>query len=267
MQRRTDMKKRDDAVSPVIGVMLMLVVTIIIAAVVSTMAGGLFSTQSPAPTLSAATEYSLSNGLSIDVLSVSEAIDTADLKIQIDALANKTRFFATIDGKSEGVTGTGAGITYENMTPPDFGNFTLVSGVKVSGDVTLRTSEGIVYDISGTDAFPDGSIAKSYAPAAGQTPPDVSLWDVEGVPLGQNDPPINNYDKMHRINPSHSMYYYMIKFNDGWTHQKGEKNTGVGATLTYYPAGDLNPGDKVSVKVIYTPNSQTIYSSDVRVVS
>lgn len=43
------MKKTDDAVSPVVGIMLMLVVTIIIAAVVSTMAGGLMTSTDPAP--------------------------------------------------------------------------------------------------------------------------------------------------------------------------------------------------------------------------
>lgn len=44
----------DDAVSPVVGVMLMLVVTIIIAAVVSGFAGGLVSTQEKAPQASIA---------------------------------------------------------------------------------------------------------------------------------------------------------------------------------------------------------------------
>lgn len=43
------MKKTEDAVSPVVGIMLMLVVTIIIAAVVSTMAGGLMTSTEPAP--------------------------------------------------------------------------------------------------------------------------------------------------------------------------------------------------------------------------
>ena len=42
-------KHTDDAVSPVVGIMLMLVVTIIIAAVVSTMAGGLMTSTDAAP--------------------------------------------------------------------------------------------------------------------------------------------------------------------------------------------------------------------------
>ena len=57
--------RRDHAVSPVVGVMLMLVVTIIIAAVVSAFAGGMMKSQdkTPQPTISAT--YSQSTGLSI----------------------------------------------------------------------------------------------------------------------------------------------------------------------------------------------------------
>jgi FlaG/FlaF family flagellin (archaellin) len=49
---------RDDAVSPVVGVMLMLVVTIIIAALVSSFAGGLGSTSGTAPTATLAVKMS-----------------------------------------------------------------------------------------------------------------------------------------------------------------------------------------------------------------
>jgi len=53
----------DDAVSPVIGVMLMLVVTIIIAAIVSSFAGGLGSSTEAAPTVAFTVDYSRSDGL------------------------------------------------------------------------------------------------------------------------------------------------------------------------------------------------------------
>ncbi|MDD1703503.1 MAG: type IV pilin [Methanoregula sp.] len=56
---------RNAAVSPVVGVMLMLVVTIVIAAVVSAFAGGLGSTTSKPLQLSLTGSYSISNGLSI----------------------------------------------------------------------------------------------------------------------------------------------------------------------------------------------------------
>jgi len=60
---RRNKEHKDDAVSPVVGVMLMLVVTIIIAAVVSGFAGGLASTQEKAPQASIAISTStLSDG-------------------------------------------------------------------------------------------------------------------------------------------------------------------------------------------------------------
>lgn len=77
-------------VSPVVGIMLMLVVTIIIAAVVSAFSGGLSSNQQKAPSLSAHIEIvngggAVSTGPSseftIYVDSVSEPIPTKDVKI------------------------------------------------------------------------------------------------------------------------------------------------------------------------------------------
>ena len=55
----------NEAVSPVVGVMLMLVVTIVIAAVVSAFSGGFGSTSSKSPHVSLKGSYSISNGLSI----------------------------------------------------------------------------------------------------------------------------------------------------------------------------------------------------------
>jgi len=233
-------------------------VTIIIAAVVSTMAGGLFSTQSSAPTLSAATEYSLSNGLSIDVLSVSEAIDTKDLEIKIDVLANKTRHFAEVTADApRNVTGSGAGITYTNNTNPDFGNFTLKSGVKLSSTDAgiFRSSEGTAYNVTEDNAFPAGSVKEDLSPD--QSAPPYSTWG------GKTSEQLSKHWKMNNLPDTHPQYYHMMLFNDGWEWAK--KPT----TITYYPLSNeaLKSGDKASVKIVYVPNGQTIYSSDIRVVS
>ena len=56
---------RTDAVSPVVGVMLMLVVTIIIAAVVSGFAGGLVKGQQKAPQATIQGTFSVTSGLTI----------------------------------------------------------------------------------------------------------------------------------------------------------------------------------------------------------
>jgi len=55
-----------DAVSPVVGVMLMLVVTIIIAAVVSAFSGGLSQETSKAPQVTIQGKYSISDGMQIE---------------------------------------------------------------------------------------------------------------------------------------------------------------------------------------------------------
>jgi FlaG/FlaF family flagellin (archaellin) len=57
--------RNEQAVSPVVGVMLMLVVTIIIAAVVSAFAGGLVGGTTKAPTATIQATYSQSHGMTI----------------------------------------------------------------------------------------------------------------------------------------------------------------------------------------------------------
>ena len=60
-----DNAQSQEAVSPVVGVMLMLVVTIIIAAVVSAFAGGVVGTNNKLPTATISGTYSQANGLTI----------------------------------------------------------------------------------------------------------------------------------------------------------------------------------------------------------
>lgn len=111
----------DSAVSPVIGVMLMLVVTIIIAAVVSGFAGGLATGTTKAPQLSMDAKivnsgYWQSSYFKAEVTGVEEPIDTADLKIVTSwtkALINGT----TISSGAEIVPGeTNFNVTF-NMNP------------------------------------------------------------------------------------------------------------------------------------------------------
>lgn len=71
--------KQDLAVSPVVGVMLMLVVVIIIASIVSAFAGGIVSSQKKAPQATFSGKFSLSDGFRIshdggDSLAVAETL-------------------------------------------------------------------------------------------------------------------------------------------------------------------------------------------------
>ena len=76
------LRNDENGVSPVIGVMLMLVVTIIIAAVVSGFAGGMMQTKEPAPQASVSASYSQYNGLTM-TLDAGDSIETRDVRLYI----------------------------------------------------------------------------------------------------------------------------------------------------------------------------------------
>lgn len=147
---------KDTAVSPVIGVLLMLVVTIIIAAVVSGFAGGLAGGTQKAPQLTMDvkiknTGYAASSYIFFDVKGVSEPISTNDLKIVTSWTTRNgvtggnitaaglnfpnTNYNASVTtyqsplGFGKGVNAT----TYQRVSSPYdsgqfFGNYTLVPG-------------------------------------------------------------------------------------------------------------------------------------------
>ena len=75
--------KKESAVSPVVGIMLMITITLILAAIISGMTGGIAQSQKKPPSL--LIDASLINGthdsLDIGIISVSEAIPTRDVKL------------------------------------------------------------------------------------------------------------------------------------------------------------------------------------------
>ena len=75
-------ERNEDAVSPVIGVMLMLVVTIVIAAVVAAFAGGLGSDVEMAPTAALDIDAYADGKLKVTSLS-GEALTTKDIEIKV----------------------------------------------------------------------------------------------------------------------------------------------------------------------------------------
>ena len=150
-------KSREDAVSPVVGVMLMLVVTIIIAAVVSAFAGGLSSGTKKAPT--ASFECHISNdgtwgGSAFDliVLGIDPAVPTKDIKI-ITSWKASDGTNATVAVTGPNTTGTpnthyttgtpyhsplgfGPGVLQSKFSGgyyPDqhYGNYTLMAGTRM----------------------------------------------------------------------------------------------------------------------------------------
>ena len=72
----------ENAVSPVVGVMLMLIITIVIAAVVSGFAGGLADSTSKSPQVSIQADYSQSTGMTISHMG-GDVISTINTKIYV----------------------------------------------------------------------------------------------------------------------------------------------------------------------------------------
>ena len=75
-------RRRDDAVSPVVGVMLMLVVVIVIAAVVSAFAGGAASGTKKTPQASISAEFSQTDGMKI-FHKGGDALNTQDISLVV----------------------------------------------------------------------------------------------------------------------------------------------------------------------------------------
>ena len=145
-RKRTRKGKGEDAVSPVVGVMLMLFVTVIIAAVVSAFAGGFTSGGSQAaPTISLDVQVintgsAYGSGFFATVTSVSAPVKTQNLRlITAWSTTNRTHTDQALNGgnRSAYVSGStvevpplgyGPGITDGVTNGDNFGNYTLVAG-------------------------------------------------------------------------------------------------------------------------------------------
>lgn len=234
MRKRSTTRSAEEAVSPVVGVMLMLVVTIIVAAVVSAFAGGLASGEQKAPQITAETTitntgYYYGSQFNMVITSVSEPIASNDLKIMTswrasNGVRNATTVLPGIKNTNYGTTslvapwGYGAGITEFGMfntkePEQDFGNYTLTAGT------VMR-------------AYPSGS------------------WGPDSVPSvygGYGPGPDPTYEYVD---------------GDGFTY--GTDHDGMQAILgdDWY---NLRMGDVVNVKLVHTPTGKVIYDKDVTV--
>lgn len=84
----------DDAVSPVVGVMLMLVVTIIIAALVSSFAGGLGASTKATPTVAFTVDYSRDDGLLLTSTAASEGLRFGeDFDVVVSTIGENPQYY------------------------------------------------------------------------------------------------------------------------------------------------------------------------------
>jgi len=143
----------EDAISPVIAVMLMLVVTVIIAAVVSSYTGSLAGNEKKSPDIMADVKISNTGNNSsffeIAFLSVSDPIQTRDLKLFLswkshDGKSNSTSITGSDTGANtwysdhsyKSPLGFGPGLLKWSRAPPfpeeqNFGNYTILAGTRL----------------------------------------------------------------------------------------------------------------------------------------
>ena len=243
MQKRTSKvivrkpERPEDAVSPVVGVMLLLVVTVIIAAVVATFASGLVSTQQAAPTVAADVEI-----LSVDtsssqyaagkfemkIVAVSDDVPTKDLKLVTKYVVNnrtnskeKVSGGATVYGKVNNTKYTG----YEYVSPIGFGPGVQGSAV-TSGDYGTNQQFGYYSLTEGTYMQNTGAYDYNQAKSA----KGDGYWTDTAVVI---DYMYAGTDALDAI------------LGEEWTH--------------------LQPGDTVDVTLIHVPTNGVLFSKTVTV--
>ena len=142
----------DAAVSPVVGIMLLLVVTLILAAIISGMTGGIAHTQQKPPQLvfeaSMVHDTPTTSFLDIRVISVSEGIPTKDLKLQTEWKYQTTTHVTTVTPNQHNV-GTrtyplGYGVISGESN--DFGNYTLLAGTRLNVNTTDDAMDAVLSD-------------------------------------------------------------------------------------------------------------------------
>jgi len=231
---------KENAVSPVVGVLLMLVVTIIIAAVVSGFAGGLAGGAKKAP--DASFDVKITNSgmwggsqFQINVLGVSEPISTKDLKITTSW---------TKDGVSNGSV----------ITPWIGDNFTNVhykTTLTTMGDGYYQAPLGYgagVKDWVSSGNFKTDQFFGNYTITAGTAMKSGAYGFTAGYGgYGMSVP-----------------YEYRTGTNTPPTYVVGTSIDGMQAVL----GADWNilrPGDKVRVSIIHTPTGAALYDKYVQV--
>jgi FlaG/FlaF family flagellin (archaellin) len=267
----------DNAVSPVVGVMLMLVVVIIIAAVVSGFSGGLLGSDEKAPQL--AMDVKIANNgywpgtyFSARVTGVEKGIPTKDLKIV-------TKWVKTFSNGTQLVGGATVLPLVNNTNL----HYSWRTGCSYEGDYKMTNPYGF-----GSGVGQHGEVAGM---GSGQNPTDTDKWfgnydlvvgtSMWAEPFGANTrPSAGGYSGV-----SYNVGYGVA--GNRWNYTAGQATKSDGTpTCAYFnwptdyknlDSGQfdgmmailgpdwsvLGAGDTVSVSVIHTPSGKTICHKDV----
>ncbi|ADN36974.1 conserved hypothetical protein [Methanolacinia petrolearia DSM 11571] len=219
--------REDEAVSPVVGVMLMLVVTIIIAAVVSGFSSGIVDTTEKSPTVSY--EFTIKAG------------DTADTATKADGYPIELRVLAGDTVPSEDLQ-----IVTTYTVPDTFRGTTLEYG----GRVIKHTLDGSI------SPFREGTTSSDTSVDVDDT--------VEGYPF---TPQVNGYSTTLFPNTGgfqNTQFFGVCNFEPNCVYffMYPEKFMGFDTEDSQYGYGE---GSVVHITVVHKPSGTAIFDKDVTV--
>jgi len=230
---------KDDGVSPVVGVMLMLVVTIIIAAVVSGFSGSMMEGSEKSPTLSMDIKITntgswIGSGFSATVTGVSAPISTADLRIST-SWSVKDEDGNTVVGGASVSPGVTKGYTDVVGAPFGFG-----SGVSGDQSLVFPYNDGQFY---GNYTLTQGT--SLLAAPWGAKPDDP---DAVGGAAGTG----------HQDTIGYGISTLFENEGDTDTHDAAEIVLGDEWEV-------LRSGDSVQVNIVYLPTGKVILDRTIKV--
>jgi FlaG/FlaF family flagellin (archaellin) len=274
--------------------MLMLVVTIIIAAVVSGFAGGLINSQEATP--SATFDVSLTDdSIDLKVQSISEDISSKDLMIVLSK-AGQTRklvpgastipfgfnivewedvkgFHDNEEVGTEGISQTQA--AHVNNTKQWFGNYTLTTGSRMSA-----SGDAFATAVAGIEGIPEGFTKATYTKGEFY---DISadMWQsvfgdtLTDQDLGSDSNVLKIKSNAQITNPSLQAYFDSKGFLDTdntptvdlWA-EASDTNWQFGQTIVYgdgHGSISVSPGNSVTVTIVHSPSGQTMFMKTVTV--
>ena len=256
--------KCEDAVSPVVGVMLMLVVTIIIAAVVSGFAGSLVTSQKAAPTLAmdvkiVNTGTYLGSGFYASVTGVSTPIPSNSLKIVTTWTTTNRTTGQSMSGGNTSLAGVQNVGYYMKGASNGIGvaPYGVGPGVGVNGSYSVGSTDSNPTNPFTLYAQHFGNYTLMQGTSLFATPAGAAnMGSVGSVGVGTS-----MADGGYGINGSTYYQYTSAPDINGW--QNGQID-GTQAVLGW-GWENLKPGDTVNVKVIHLPSGKVIYQKAITV--
>jgi archaeal type IV pilus assembly protein PilA len=257
------MRKNGDAgVSPVVGVMLMLVVTIIIAAVVSGFAGGLVGgNNQKVPTLAMNVKIInmgswVGSGFFATVTGVSDPIQTKDLKVSTTWSTTKRYDPGYPSTSSAGQASTNSTFTGGNTSVPLSNNVNRMAGTGYTVTAPLGFGAGVNGSATISDTNPTKPTSLqhfgNYSLSSGTTmygvPCGAKSWQYIGGQAGA----VSGTTGYGVSN----LYTYTSDVMTSGYIDPTEAILGIGWE-------NLRAGDVVNVRVIHIPSGKVIFNKDV----